>query len=211
MVRTAPVGLLCPISAACSKRRQHSMPRHSDGGSKIFRSGTSIGSSPGNGSECTAIRAGGTTSSSPPGRRQREPSPGQGITGSAMRMGTYSASQRVYGSSWIESPGAPKPGKFGRDMDLETAERVRVGELKPLPSLNEPKQIGRVKAGYYDIDVHNHVNNVRYLTWMLGGLGKGFSEKHEIRELEINFLSEGFSAMISISCKALMPKPAAMP
>ena len=86
----------------------------------------------------------------------------------------------------------PKPAWFGRDMDLKTAERVREGDLKPLPSLREPKLTGRVKAGFYDIDVHDHVNNVRYLTWMLSGLGKGFSEKHEIRELEINFLSEGF-------------------
>ena len=86
----------------------------------------------------------------------------------------------------------PRPSRIGKHLDTEKNERVRNADLKPLPVLKNARSAGSLKAGYFDIDVHHHVNNVRYLTWMLGGIDPGFMSSHMARELEINFLAEGF-------------------
>ena len=86
----------------------------------------------------------------------------------------------------------PRPAKVGPDMPTEGAERVRTEDLKPLPPLVAPEAGGRISAGFHDIDVHDHVNNVRYLTWMLDGLDANFLRRNTAGELEINFLAEGF-------------------
>jgi len=47
----------------------------------------------------------------------------------------------------------------------------------------------RIIAGYADIDVNNHVNNVSYLNWALNYLPLK-SENLNVRSAELNFLSE---------------------
>ena len=86
----------------------------------------------------------------------------------------------------------PRPAKVGPEMPVEGAERVRESELKPLPALQEPVSAGTVTAAWHDIDIHNHVNNLTYLTWMINGLKDDFLTRHDAVELEINFLQEGF-------------------
>ena len=86
----------------------------------------------------------------------------------------------------------PKPARLGLDMDVNDAERVRNGDLKALPKSEDLRQCGSARAGYFDTDVHNHINNVRYLGWMLGGMDPAFLSQNIVRELEINFLAEGF-------------------
>jgi medium-chain acyl-[acyl-carrier-protein] hydrolase len=86
----------------------------------------------------------------------------------------------------------PRPANIGKNIDFDNAERVRPSDLKPIPAISDRRLAGRIKAGYFDIDVHNHVNNVRYLTWMLGAVEPEFHNRFIVRELEINFLAEGF-------------------
>ncbi|NIA28463.1 MAG: hypothetical protein GWP06_00955 [Actinobacteria bacterium] len=48
----------------------------------------------------------------------------------------------------------------------------------------------KIKVSYSDLDVNEHVNNVRYLGWMLDALPLDFLKSHFIREMEINYLAE---------------------
>jgi len=43
---------------------------------------------------------------------------------------------------------------------------------------------------YSDIDIHNHVNNVKYMEWIFDSLPIERIESHELAEIEINFLAE---------------------
>lgn len=53
-----------------------------------------------------------------------------------------------------------------------------------------PEYSGKIKAGYSDLDVNGHVNNVRYLGWFLDALPLEFLKSHFIREMAINYLAE---------------------
>lgn len=86
----------------------------------------------------------------------------------------------------------PRPAQVGPAMPVEGAERVRDAELKALPALMEPAPAGSVTAAWHDIDYHQHVNNIKYLTWMINGLENAFLADYVAAEVEINFLQEGF-------------------
>ncbi len=86
----------------------------------------------------------------------------------------------------------PKPAPFGNDMDLSGVEKVRENDLKALNQADGLERKSSVKAGYHDIDLHSHVNNVRYLKWMVDAVDPGFLDDKTLAELEINFLAEGF-------------------
>ncbi len=77
-------------------------------------------------------------------------------------------------------------------LPTDTQRRTRTKDLKALPALKNPREIGRTLTSYFDIDIHHHVNNVRYLTWILNALSAEFLNAHQIRELEIHFMAEGF-------------------
>jgi len=59
----------------------------------------------------------------------------------------------------------------------------------PRPQSGEP--VFSVRAGYRHLDVNQHVNNVRYLQWMLEGLDLTFHETHNLHTFEVNYLNEG--------------------
>ncbi len=52
----------------------------------------------------------------------------------------------------------------------------------------------RMTARYGDIDVNGHVNNSRYIGWLLDAYPSDFHQHHSIAFLEINYLGETLSA-----------------
>ena len=60
------------------------------------------------------------------------------------------------------------------------------GKIAPAPEMYLQ---ARIVAGYTDLDVNHHVNNVSYLNWALNYLPVE-SKSLTIRSVEINFLSE---------------------
>ncbi len=125
------------------------------------------------------------------------PSGKGGITWNRDFILTDSAGERVgiATSLWFvmdRESRRPRPASIGPDMPIDNTDRVRQKDLKPLPALTDPGSIRKVNAGYHDIDVHDHVNNLRYLTWMTDGIPSDFLDNHEAREVEINFMMEGF-------------------
>jgi medium-chain acyl-[acyl-carrier-protein] hydrolase len=49
---------------------------------------------------------------------------------------------------------------------------------------------GSLHVQFDDLDINNHVNNVRYLDWMLRSLDSGFRRNHRLKAFEIHFISE---------------------
>jgi acyl-ACP thioesterase len=61
------------------------------------------------------------------------------------------------------------------------------GKLK---ALSAPESLLSLHPVYFDMDVVGHVNNTRYVEWVLGALPREFHQNNRLTELEINFLSE---------------------
>ena len=63
----------------------------------------------------------------------------------------------------------------------------------PAPTILPMKKAdeGPVHAVLFsDIDVNQHVNNVKYVQWMLDNLPVGFQEQHTLKDLVINFVTQ---------------------
>lgn len=46
------------------------------------------------------------------------------------------------------------------------------------------------KVHYLDLDINKHVNNVRYVEWIIQNLSSDYLETHQLNELQIYFLNE---------------------
>ena len=46
------------------------------------------------------------------------------------------------------------------------------------------------QTGYYDLDINDHVNNVRYIEWILECFPLDFHKTHQLKEIEINYMTE---------------------
>ncbi len=44
------------------------------------------------------------------------------------------------------------------------------------------------RAGYSDVDLNRHVNNVKYLEWMIDAYPQQFLESRDVKSVELNFL-----------------------
>jgi medium-chain acyl-[acyl-carrier-protein] hydrolase len=90
-------------------------------------------------------------------------------------------------------------------IDTEKRERVPsdvylTGDL-PVGAKVFDEKLGRLKGcdgcgqeslsvNYGDLDMNGHVNNVRYIEWVLNSLALDFHETHQLQEFEVNFLAE---------------------
>jgi acyl-ACP thioesterase len=99
-------------------------------------------------------------------------------------------------SSWViihgETRRIQKPKPFIEDLLLPETRRVLETTAQKI-SFDSSKEWGKstnLRAGYNDIDVHDHVNNGKYLEWFLSDIGRGFFEEKEVTKIELNFLSE---------------------
>jgi medium-chain acyl-[acyl-carrier-protein] hydrolase len=57
-------------------------------------------------------------------------------------------------------------------------------------ALAEGREVTRYRARYSEIDMVGHVNNVRYLDWILDSYPLSFRDGHQLLGFTINFLSE---------------------
>ena len=60
-------------------------------------------------------------------------------------------------------------------------------KIKPSES---PLEKGSFSVRYTDLDMNNHVNNIKYLEWLLEGMDPEFRKTHVPVEMEINYLAE---------------------
>lgn len=103
------------------------------------------------------------------------------------------------------------------DMDTRRPQRMAILEEKfplikdrmaiadPLSKLTQmecDEIVGNVTAQYSAIDVNGHVNNIKYIEWVLDSFPYEFINKYEVSQIEINYLHEMYAGeQCTIYCK----------
>jgi acyl-ACP thioesterase len=83
-------------------------------------------------------------------------------------------------------------------------------EPKKLPAPACPKMERSYTVRYSDIDMHHHVNNTKYIEWVLDSYPFEMNQTHQIHTFEINFLAESSCGdAILIHTEALQESPPA--
>jgi len=78
--------------------------------------------------------------------------------------------------------------------------------LDKLPALSDPVHEKSFVVRYSDIDINQHVNNVKLVEWIIEGLPAAMLNSAAPSELEINFLAEAFHEdQILATCSPLDP------
>jgi len=82
------------------------------------------------------------------------------------------------------------PSKKEIVFDYENIERGFNRALSKLPSQENMEHSRSFHVRYSDLDLNNHVNNIKYIEWGMEGIDPEYKKKHIPFKLEINFLSE---------------------
>ena len=97
-------------------------------------------------------------------------------------------------SAWhILSTAGNRPQPMGDFKTLfPIAEGRHAIEEKPakITIVKNPQQTLPAAVLPSDIDMNLHVNNTRYIQWILDRFDFGFLQQHQLKEIEVNFLSQ---------------------
>ena len=88
---------------------------------------------------------------------------------------------------------ARKPQKTALYYQLKLAEDVETvfpNRLNKLETLQSEDFTKSIRVSYGDLDMHKHVNNVRYIEWIMNCLPLEFMNTYLLKEIEINYMSE---------------------
>jgi len=102
------------------------------------------------------------------------------------------ATTKWYAIDWVHRK--PQNIDFMFDYDISEVEQACAHEFKKLRPLDSPDQTKSFQVGYGDLDVNEHVNNIKYIEWILEGFSLDFHKSHRLKEIEINFLAEAVYA-----------------
>lgn len=81
-------------------------------------------------------------------------------------------------------------------------------EPEKLTAPVQPKSTKSYEVRYSDIDIHHHVNNIKYIEWILDSAPFEINQTHQIHTFEINFLAESsYEDAISIQTETLRESP----
>jgi len=72
-------------------------------------------------------------------------------------------------------------------FDGERAVDCRLGKLKPFGQL---KKVYNKTVGYSDVDVNGHLNNARYIDFIMDCFDMEIHRKFVVRSIEVNFVNE---------------------
>ncbi|MCK5201493.1 MAG: hypothetical protein KAR21_24235, partial [Spirochaetales bacterium] len=96
------------------------------------------------------------------------------------------------------------PSKNEIIFDYKDIKRGFNRSLTKLPALENslPSKLFHVR--YSDLDLNNHVNNIKYIEWGMEGVDPDYRKKHIPYSLEINFLSEAkYGDEVNLSMKQI--------
>jgi acyl-ACP thioesterase len=83
-------------------------------------------------------------------------------------------------------------------------------EPEKLPALVVPRLRKSYKVRYSDMDIHDHVSNIKYIEWILDSYPFEMNRTYQIHTFEINFLAESsYEDTISIQAETLQECPPA--
>jgi medium-chain acyl-[acyl-carrier-protein] hydrolase len=72
----------------------------------------------------------------------------------------------------------------------DNIDQVFPEKLNKLPPAHSESVARSINVTYRDLDMNEHVNNVRYIDWIFDSFTFDFLKKHTLKELEINYVSE---------------------
>lgn len=92
------------------------------------------------------------------------------------------------------------PSKNEIDFDYENIKRGFNRSLTKLPSIENMLPLKSFHVRYSDLDLNNHVNNIKYIEWGMEGIDPGYRKNNIPFLLEINFLAEAkYSNIVDLS------------
>ncbi|MEP2025760.1 MAG: acyl-ACP thioesterase domain-containing protein [Reichenbachiella sp.] len=56
---------------------------------------------------------------------------------------------------------------------------------------NRTQRSRDIQVSWFDIDINDHVNNIKYYQWVLDSLGGEYLDNHSLRKIDITFKHEG--------------------
>lgn len=88
-------------------------------------------------------------------------------------------------------------------LSLDIPEGEKMFDAKPgrVRGCDGPEQLS-MPVTYGDLDLNGHVNNVRYIEWILSSLPLDVQRSHTLMELDINFLGEAHHEQTVCVCSA---------
>ena len=75
-------------------------------------------------------------------------------------------------------------------IDITNPERAFEEPLSKIRPLEYSVQDFQKNITYSDLDLNEHVNNVKYIEWILDGYDFGYLKEHKIETVELNYLAE---------------------
>jgi len=100
----------------------------------------------------------------------------------------------IASSSWliinIKSKRPVRPHEIIKNDEFENAEKLFEQSISKIKPIKLGKLRESIKVHYSDIDINQHVNNVKYIKWIIDSCPKDVLYNKEIEEMELNFLHE---------------------
>ena len=85
-----------------------------------------------------------------------------------------------------------RPTSFAKQINSVEGLRSLDHPLNKLPKVDAADYESRFFVRYHDLDINQHVNNVRYIEWLLESIPDFGREGLTLKELELNYLGEAF-------------------
>lgn len=76
------------------------------------------------------------------------------------------------------------------NYNLENSEAILPHNFDKLSELQSRQLIKSFQVDYFDLDVNEHVNNVKYIEWILENFPLDFQKSHNLTEIQIYYLTE---------------------
>lgn len=76
------------------------------------------------------------------------------------------------------------------NIDYNSMERVFTDRPQPVLALQKADWSSRLNVRYGDLDVNDHVNNVKYIEWILEGFDREFHRERQVADITVNYLAE---------------------
>jgi len=82
-----------------------------------------------------------------------------------------------------------------------TEERALEGKLRKLRPFGLPEVVYRKVLGYSDTDVNGHINNAKYIDFIMDCFSVEEHKKHTVRSIQVNYIKEVFPGDVLILCR----------
>jgi acyl-ACP thioesterase len=109
------------------------------------------------------------------------------VDGSGQRIGA-AASIWLILDTQSKRPQRPEP--YFETMPLVPDRHALSSFPEKIPPVEQVHRESVFRVRYTDLDVHNHVNNAKYIEWVLNGYSAEEHERRTISAIQINFLAE---------------------